>query len=374
MTPVVNPDLHRKIAKFGGDNVALCMNCGNCTATCSIAPDSGSAFPRRVIHLLQVGHESKLTETVDPWLCYYCGDCSDSCPRDADPSNIMMAARRYLTARYDWTGLSGLFYKSTWALAGTVVLVGLAVLAAFALFHGPVVTSHVVLNTFAPVEGVEFIDRIAAVVLAFILLTNAFRMTWKFMGGRAMFKIPAGVYLKQIPAFFANYFTQMRWRRCDSKPSRGHWLTHLFLFTGYVSMQVLVEVLLRWFQTDTVYPFYYPQRLWGYYAAATLLYGTVVFMVSRWRKVDQMHRHSEASDWMFVGLIFLTALTGIIVHILRLAGFPLATYTTYAIHLAIAASLFVVFVPFGKWSHLLYRPLALYLSSVKQAAAANANQ
>ena len=162
MTPVVNPDLHRKIAKFGGDNVALCMNCGNCTATCSIAPDLGSAFPRRIIHLLQVGNESKLTETVDPWLCYYCGDCSDSCPRDADPSNIMMAARRYLTARYDWTGLSGLFYKSTGALVGTVVLVGLMVLAAFALYHGPVVTSHVALNTFAPVEGVEFIDRIAA--------------------------------------------------------------------------------------------------------------------------------------------------------------------------------------------------------------------
>ena len=373
MTPVVNPSLHREIAKFGGGDVSLCMNCGNCTASCSISPELGADFPRRVIHLLQVGHEEKLARNVDPWLCYYCGDCSTSCPREANPSDIMMAARRYLTARYDWTGLSSLFYKYAWAQIGVLLLVGLGVVAAFFLYHGPIVTSRVALNTFAPVEGVEFVDRIAAVILAGLLLSNAFRMAWSYLGGTAMLKIPAGVYLKQVPAFFGHYFTQRRWSRCDSKTSRTRWITHLLLFSGYVSMQVLVEVLLRWFQTDKVYPFYHPQRLWGYYAAATLLYTTVYFMVARWRKLEPMHRKSELSDWLFVGLIFLTALTGVILHILRLSDMPMATYTTYVIHLAIAAALFVVFVPFGKWSHLLYRPLALYLVSVKDAAAARAN-
>jgi hypothetical protein len=286
----------------------------------------------------------------------------------------MMATRRYLTARYDWTGLAGLFYKYAWAQVAALLLVGLFVVAMFAVYHGPVVTGSVELNTFAPVHAVELADRIMGAVLAFLLLTNAFRMTWSFMGGSAMLKIPLRVYVKQVPAFLGHYFTQRRWRRCKPAPSRSRWLTHVILFSGYVSMQILVEFLLGWFQTDKVHPFYHPQRLWGYYAAAALLYATASFMISRWRKLQPMHRTSEASDWAFLVMLFLAALSGVIVNVLRIAGLPVATYASYVIHLAIAISLLVVFVPFGKWSHLLYRPLALYLTSVKQAAAAEDEQ
>jgi heterodisulfide reductase subunit C len=38
---------------------------------------------------------------LDPWLCYYCGDCSATCPKAAEPGETMMAARRWLTAQYD---------------------------------------------------------------------------------------------------------------------------------------------------------------------------------------------------------------------------------------------------------------------------------
>jgi len=248
--------------------------------------------------------------------------------------------------------------------------VSLIVVGAFIQHHGQIVTSHVALNTFAPVESIELIDRVAAGILAFLLLSNAFRMAWSFMGGKAMWKIPVKVYLSQIPGFIIDYFTQKRWRRCSTKPSHNRWITHVLLFSGYVSMQILVEIMLKSFQTDAVYPFYYPQRLWGYYAAATLLYGTGSFMISRWRQAEPMHARSELSDWLFVGLIFLAALTGMIVHILRLGDQPMATYVAYVIHMAVVASLIVLFVPFGKWSHLLYRPLALYLTSVKQAASA----
>ncbi len=374
MTALVNPNLHREIAAFGGGDVDVCMNCGNCTAVCSLADQEGSAFPRRVIHLLQVGHTRKLTQTVDPWLCYYCGECSESGPRNAHQAETMMATRRYLTAHYDWTGLAGLFYKYGWAQVAALLLIALLVTTMFAVNHGPVVTSRVALNTFAPVHWVELGDRIMGAILAFFLLSNAFRMAWSFMGGRAILKIPVGVYLKQIPVFLGHYFTQRRWRRCNSLPSRGRWLTHVILFSGYVSMEILIQFLLRWFQTDEVHPFYHPQRLWGYYAAGALLFGTASFMISRWRRTGAMHRTSEVSDWAFLLMLFLAALTGIAVHVLRISGLPLATYSTYVIHLAIAVSLLVIFVPFGKWSHLVYRPLALYLTSVKQAAAAGNEQ
>jgi hypothetical protein len=42
----------------------------------------------------------------------------------------------------------------------------------------------------------------------------------------------------------------------------------------------------------------------------------------------------------------------------------------YVIHLAVAVPMLVLEVPFMKWAHLMYRPLALYLKAVKESASA----
>jgi hypothetical protein len=49
-------------------------------------------------------------------------------------------------------------------------------------------------------------------------------------------------------------------------------------------------------------------------------------------------------------------------------GLPLATYYTYAVHLVIAVAMLVIEVPFGKWAHLLYRPLAVFFQKVRERA------
>jgi len=368
VSTLVDPDLHREIARFGGKDVDLCMNCGNCTAVCPLSVDGDTSFPRRVIHYLQLGRADKLMETADPWLCYYCGECTESCPRDANPAETMMATRRYLTSQYDWTGLARLFYRSPAAELIAVGLVAVFVAALFLFLHGPVITDRVALNTFAPVGWVHFGDLTMAALLLFFLLTNGFRMYRGMMLRDGVSRIPLLVYIRQIPTFLIHFFTQKRSRDCDSEHSRTRWITHLILVSGYLIMLTLVLGLLMWFQTDEVYPFYHPQRLLGYYATAALLYGTVVFMVGRLKKVDPAGSFSEASDWMFLILLFLTALSGIVMHGLRVTGFPMATYVAYVVHLAIAVPMLVVEVPFGKWSHLLYRPLALYLVSVRDAS------
>jgi nitrate reductase gamma subunit len=131
----------------------------------------------------------------------------------------------------------------------------------------------------------------------------------------------------------------------------------------------LIIVFLRWFQTDEIHPIYHPTRVLGYYATAVLLYVTVEMMISRLKKQEEIHKYSEFSDWLFLVLLFLTSLTGIMMHLFRLSGMPLATYYSYVVHLAIAVPMLVVEVPFGKWAHLMYRPLALYLKAVKEGAA-----
>lgn len=47
----------------------------------------------------------------------------------------------------------------------------------------------------------------------------------------------------------------------------------------------------------------------------------------------------------------------------------MGTYVMYVIHLAVAVPMLVIEVPFGKWSHLFYRPLAVFLSTIKEKAA-----
>jgi quinone-modifying oxidoreductase subunit QmoC len=368
----VDPRLHREIARFGAGDVTACMNCGNCTASCPLTDGTGG-FPRRIVHLLQVGHREQLRASLEPWLCYYCGECSETCPRDANPAETMMAARRYLTAQYDWTGIGGRLYRSPLLQVAAVFVVGLLVAAAFALLHGPIVTGRVALNTFAPVEWVERADWTMAAVLAGLLLSNVWRM-YRFVirpvSGAA---IPVRTLLAEARTFLLHFFTQKRWRTCST--GRARWLKHLLLVSGYVTMMLLVEVFLRSFQTDRVVPVWHPTRLFGYYATAVLLYATGDFLLGRFRKRDWITKHSHPSDWVFVCLLFLVALTGILVHIARVAGLPVATYWLYVLHLSVVAPFLVLQVPFGKWSHMFYRPFAIYLEALRKklpAAAAPA--
>ena len=133
-------------------------------------------------------------------------------------------------------------------------------------------------------------------------------------------------------------------------------------------MFLLVVVFLPWFQRDGA-EFHFTS-IFGYYATAFLLYYTVDAMIGRWKKKEQLHRHSHFTDWMFLVLLFLTSLTGILLHLFRMIDSPLPAYLLYVVHLAVAVPMLLVEVPFGKWAHLVYRPLAVYLERVKASVRA----
>jgi ferredoxin len=363
----VDPELRREVAEFGGEDVNACFNCGNCTAVCPLSRD-GTVFPRKIIRYLQLGMKDKLLTSPEPWLCYYCGECSETCPRQANPGETMMAVRRYLTSLYDWTGLSKRLYMSqAWEFA-MLFVVALIVVGLFYFLHGPMVADHVELNTFAPAEWIEVGDLALALILAVLLLSNAYRMFRAVMSGDEGLKIPLSLYVKELTTLIAHGATQMRWRECAEASTR--WIKHLLLVSAYATMFLLVVVFIRWFQTDQIHPIWHPTRLLGYYATAVLLYVTADMMIGRLRKRDEIHKHSHPTDWMFLILLFLTSLTGILVHAFRIGGLPLPTYYMYVVHLAIAVPMLVIEVPFGKWAHLAYRPLVIYLLRVKERARA----
>ena len=362
MSTTVQPEVSREIAQFGSEDITKCFNCGHCTAICSLS-GAEAAFPRKTIRYAQLGLRDKLLASPEPWLCYYCGECSQTCPRQANPGEIMMTLRRWLTAQYDCTGLAGKFYLSArWELSA-LALVAALVVAIFVLFHGPIVTDRVELNTFAPVFWVELGDWALALGLGSLLLINAYRMSRLILSAGGTGRIPGSLFVAELRTLVVHFLTQKRRRDCTS-PTR--WWKHALLVSGYLTMMLLIIVLLRWFQTDGSH--WRPIDLLGYYATGILLYFTGDALISRFRRREEIHKYSHLSDWTFLVLLFLTSLTGILLHIFRLGGLALPTYWMYVIHLAIAVPMLVVEVPFGKWAHLAYRPLALYLMAVRQRA------
>ncbi len=361
----VDAGLRSELRHYGAPDLDACFNCGNCTAVCPLS-ETGVPFPRKTIRYLQVGAKDRLLKGLEPWLCYYCGECTQTCPREADPGEAMMAMRRYLIAEYDWTGLGRLFYKSKlWELTA-LGLVSAFVIALFALFHGPMVTDRVELLTFAPVEWVEPGDWVLALVLGGLMLSNVYRMYRLAMSeGPGVLERPM-LYLEELKTLVLHFLTQVRYLQCKDKK---YWVNHFLIMTGYSTMFMLVVGLLRWFQTDNIYPIYHPQRFVGYYGFCALAYGCTVALIGRFRKRDPIHVHSHTSDWAFLVLLLLTSVTGILVHVFRYVEMPLPTYYMFVIHLAIAVPMLVVEVPFSKWPHLAYRPVAMYLANIQARAA-----
>ena len=376
----IDPDLIPKIQKFGLADAAECFNCGNCTAVCTLSSEA-VPFPRKVIRYLQLGLKSKLIQSPEPWMCYYCGDCSKTCPRQANPGEVMMGLRRFLTASYDWTGISRLFYTSKafefLSLALVAALVGLG----FYFFHGPMLTDRVALNVFAPNTVIEILDLIMLGILSFFLLSNALRLVRAVMSGppgtaseasKGVFGIPLSVYAREFKEFILQFSTQKRFDSCGTPSQRTQWLVHLLIMTGYSTVFLLVVGGIRWFQRDEMYPLWHPIRLLGYYSTFAILYGVTYAMIGRFKKAKPVYQHSHSSDWVFLIMLWLTAFSGILIHISQMLVLPLATYYIYAIHLMIAVPMLVIEVPFAKWTHQLYRPLILYLMRVKERAALEA--
>lgn len=365
-----DPTLVTEVREYGGFDVNACYQCGSCTVTCNLSSDA-AAFPRRIIRYTLIGLRRLLQSSLEPWLCYYCGDCSVSCPRQTEPGEAMMTLRRFLTAHYDWTGLSARIYRSkAWEIVSLSV-VGVFVLLLVIYYH--LSTVELELSEFLSVPmGMEHmfgkIKTFTLIVFLFplfILLSNGFRMYWFTVHQDRAVKVPFRMYLTEAKTFILHAVAQIRFRECTDK---NRWWLHGLLVFGFVLMFILLVFFLGWFQTDAIYPLYHPQRWLGYLATGALIFATGEILLGRIRKRTELHKFSDLSDWTLPILLLFTAISGIAVHIFRYLEFSLIAHFTYAIHLAIAVPMLVIEIPFGKWSHILYRPLAVYFQTVKEKA------
>lgn len=362
MATLIKPGLADELQRYGAEDVAKCFNCGTCSAVC-VHSEEPYVLPRRPIHALQLGLEDKLEGMLEPWLCYYCGECSEQCPKEAEPGETMMSLRRWLTSRYDFTGISRLFYRSwrweMFAIMVAALFTGLG-FTIFGLAHGGSFSHYDGPNAFLPSGSVHIFDWSMAAVLVILLGTNALRM-WHFVMGRGDgARAGLGSYLAALPALPAHFFAQPKYRQCDRKRP---WAVHLALMLSYVTMLVLIMFFLREMQAGPAID--WRVHVFGYLASLGLIAAVLLNLRGRLKKDSPQHAHSHESDWMFLILLLVVAVTGVLQHILHRAGVDTAANVVYIVHLMGVVPMLVLEVPFGKWSHMAYRPLAMYLARVK---------
>ncbi len=344
----INPEFAKEINKYGSYDFNACYNCGNCTAVCSLSDETNS-FPRKMLRASVLGLEDKIQGSLDPWLCYYCGDCSTTCPREANPGELMMSLRRWLTAKYDWTGLSGLLYKYLpFAILAFI-------LTAVAVFFYSAYSNHNVESVMH--FGHQFEMIAIAAVFAFILLPNIMRM-WYFVIVKPKVKIPFKRYLTTTKDLFVHMFTQKRTLGCDD--SQARWFAHLILVLGYLAL-LFTTVVLDWFGTTNKFIIYL-----GYAESIAVFAVTFIFMMGRVRKNKEVNKYSQPSDWFFVIWLFLMGLTAFIVRLLIDINLIEANFWVYLVHLIILVQWALIIVPFGKWTHFLYRSFAMYFQKLKE--------
>jgi ferredoxin len=376
MSQRVNLNLKNELFLYGAKDWNQCFQCGNCTATCHTT-ENDFFFPRKTVRQVLMGLTKSLQTNIDPWLCTYCGDCSRTCPRDANPAELMMSIRRYLISVYDWTGISKLLYKSKALEIAAILVLAVIVMILYLLYTtfpsgdtaqwiGP--DGGALINKMAPWETIHLGDLIMAGGLVLLIVTNVFFMWYKIIYEDKSLKVGFADYLRPFSLLSKIFHPDKKYAKCDEKKLFLYWGLHLFLALSYALMFVIIVFFLEWFQTDKVFPIYHPQRLLGYISTIGLFVGIIYFYTNRTIKNMENSKYSHFTDWTFLVLLFLTTLTGILLHFFRVYGMPQLTYITYLIHLMVLVPMLMVEVPFSKWSHMIYRPFSLYFAHLKKMA------
>ena len=337
----------KDLKKYGANDFNACYNCGTCTAVCSLSTTEDS-FPREMVRLSSIGSQNEIAKSLKPWLCYYCGECSTNCPKGAKPGELMMSLRRWLSAKYDWTGMAGLLYTS---LANSIIAL-LVVAASVIAFANYLNYDEVQIMHF----GHYFEMFAISGVFAIVLLPNIIRM-WYFTVIQNNKKINLNGYSKQISVFLTHMFVQKRAKDCDDNQWR--WFEHFVLVIGYLSL-LFTTVFLNWFETENHFII-----VMGYIQSALIFIITFDFVLSRIKKNKELNKNSHPSDWFFVIWLLLMGLTAFGVRLFIDLSILDSNFWLYLVHLIVLAQWALIIVPFGKWTHFLYRSFAMFFASLK---------
>jgi len=73
-----------------GGKAFWCIQCGMCTSGCPVAE---FLKPHQIVKMVMLGLKDQLISCKEIWLCTTCFTCSERCPQEVDPANIIFSLK-----------------------------------------------------------------------------------------------------------------------------------------------------------------------------------------------------------------------------------------------------------------------------------------
>ncbi|SUZ54253.1 uncharacterized protein METZ01_LOCUS7107 [marine metagenome] len=352
----------------GAADLKKCYQCSTCTVACPLTPDD-QPFPRKEMLWAQWGMQEKLVRDMDLWLCHNCNDCTDQCPRGAKPGEVMSALRNKTIEHYSYpqaiskaakTGVGNivLFLIPMILVALAIVLKNMGNDFAF-LTAKPVV--------YANMLPVTFVDLIFLPAGLFALF-NAYMGISKFIGGLKKQYPPTEegeTFVASVKGTIQDVLSHIEFKKCLSNKSRNIW--HRLMMYGFLGLflttnAVMILHYMKEFGFDvqgTPLPFFHPVKILGNVSAVAAFIG--IYFIVRDRVKNSAESVLSLFDWMFIGNMFFTVVTGILCQVFRVSDQAALAFSTYYIHLVMVFYL-IAYAPQTKFGHIFFRPAAMIYS------------
>ncbi|MBV8423898.1 MAG: quinone-interacting membrane-bound oxidoreductase complex subunit QmoC [Candidatus Eremiobacteraeota bacterium] len=377
MATTIKPDLAFKQRILGLDapDLTACYQCGTCSSVCPIStPDN--PFPRKEMAWVQWGLKDRVLANSSIWSCHQCGLCSAYCPRDAEPANVMAALREYSIEHYATPR-----FLATWIadprylpiLIAIPVVVLLIVLAANGTLAA-LPTGQIVFTKFVPDAFVEIFYTAMTALAVAAAVAGGLRYLdamCRQAGLAGMLDLRRSVVPTLRRMFAHDEFSKCTDDRSGDRPThREHARrAHGAIFYGFLALVITttsVAIGTWFFNYREPWPLWHPVKILGNLGGIALVLGLAVFLI---RRIVDGRRAGKStySDWLFLTILALTALTGFGAEAARLAGLRELAYPTYFVHLVLIFFLLVYF-PFSKLGHVAYRSVAMLFNAATTAA------
>ncbi len=347
-------DFKKELKKSSGSSLSECMQCGTCSAVCSLAPDD-RPFPRKEMIWAAWGLKDKLAANPDLWLCHQCGDCSTYCPRDVKPADVLSSVRQIIYKQNARPAFMGKLLSKP-ALLPIAILIPVIIISIILLLAGTLSIPE------GPVNYSKFFPHAwlngsfsVITLLVYGMATIGFVKFYHSIKSGFPEAKPKMSLFKSMIQVKIEVLRHSKFTDCENKKSRT--IAHFLLFYGFlllllVTLYAIVAVIIEAYPMALTDPF----KIIGNIASLMLIVGLGIFIYNRLFNKSTLG-NSNYSDWLLLISIFLLTLSGIVVQFARFGDWNLA-YHLYFFHL-VCVWFVIIYLPYTKFAHMVYRFIAL---------------